>query len=234
MEHAVRITAKQLVLAAVVLVLVLVIGTWQWRATEERRRAEEIATAEGLAQLLSATFSGQTDLKVSNIQGRIDVTSVNRGRIFDSRLQATLPYSIDYFVDLSKLGARNAKFDSQSRTLMIEVPDVRVASPNVDLTRGTVGNARGFWVSRRASANLVRRAVSLTNQQAEKTAKSPENLNRARNEARVRIQRLLELPLKAAGQDDVQVVVRFPHDGVRDSEHWDVSPSIEDVLANRA
>jgi hypothetical protein len=233
MEHEVRITARQLAIGTVVLVLILVIGTWQWRAAEERRRAEEIATAEGLAQLLSATFSGQSDLKVSNIQGAIDVTSVNRGRIFDSRLQATLPYSIDYFVDLSKLGARDAKFDSQTRTLMINVPDVRVASPNVDLTKGTVGNARGFWVSRRASANLVRRAVNLTNQQAERTANSPENLTRARKEASVRIKSLLELPLRAAGQDDVQVVVRFPYDGERNGERWDVSPSIEDVLANR-
>ena len=77
-----RLTPKQIVLAAVILVLILLAATYQWRAAEERRRDEEIATAEGIAQVLTATFAGRTDLKVSNISGTIDVTSVDRGPIF--------------------------------------------------------------------------------------------------------------------------------------------------------
>lgn len=234
MESKLTVKPKQLVIGALVLIAILLIGTCQWRATEDRRRAEEIATAQGLAQVLTATFAGRTDLKISDIQGTIDVTSVDRGPIFKSTQRATLPFSIDYFVDLSNLDLEDARFDQETRTLLIEVPSVRIAQPNIDLTKGKVGTADGFWVSRRASANLVRRALNLTRDQAEKTARKPEHLQRARDEARNRIQRLLELPLKAAGQGDVQVLVRFPEDGVRDSERWDVGPSIEEVLANRS
>ena len=52
-------TPRQIVLALAILVLILLVGTCQWRAAEERRRAEEIATAEGLAQVLTATFAGR-------------------------------------------------------------------------------------------------------------------------------------------------------------------------------
>ena len=204
-----RFTPRQIALAVAALVLILLVATWQWRAAEERRRAEEIATAEGLAQVLTATFAGRTDLKVSNISGTIDVTSVDRGPIFRTEQRATLPFSVDYYVDLSQVNVGDTRYNPQSRDLTIEVPQVRIAEPNIDLTKGKVGAAEGFWVSRRASADLIRRGLTLTQAQAEKTAAKPENIRRAQAEARQRIQALLELPLQAAGHGDVSVVVRF-------------------------
>ena len=233
METNLKLTPKRLTIAAIVIVLILLVATCQIRSAEDRRRAEEIATAEGLAQVLTATFAGRTDLKVSDIRGTIDVTSVDRGPIFKSSQRATLPFSVDYFVDLSQIDLEDARFDPNSRTLVVEVPNVRVAEPNIDLTKGTVGTAKGFWVSRRASAKLVGRALNLTKSQATKTANKPENLNKPTEEARVRIQRLLELPLNATGKSDVRVVVRYPQEGRKNSERWDVGPSIQEVLANR-
>ncbi len=228
-----KITPKQAIMAAAVLILILLVATCQWRAAEERRRDEEIVTAEGLAQVLTAAFAGRTDLKVADIRGTIDVTSVDRGRIFNSKQTATLPFTVDYFLDLSKLNPRDARFDQESRTLFVGLPDVRAAAANVDWAKGKIGKAEGFWVSRGASANLVRRAIVLTQQKAETTANSPENLKKAREEARTRVQSLLEFPLNAAGQDRVRVIVHFPDEGFRNSEQWDVSRSIADVLEER-
>ena len=72
-----------------------------------------------------------------------------------------------------------------------------------------MAQAEGFWVSRRASANLVNRALRLTNEKAKQNARKPEYVERARQEARNRIGALLETPLKAAGFEDVKVVARF-------------------------
>ncbi len=231
MEKSLKITSKRLLMAGAILVLIILIATCQWRAAEEQRRDEEIATAEGLVQVVTTAFSGKSDLRVSNIRGTIDVTSVNRGKLFDSKLKATLPFSVDYFVDLSKLGADDAKYDPQSRTLLIDVPDVRVAEPNVDLTKGKVGDAEGFWVSREASANLVRRALKLTYGQAQKTASAPEHLERARSEGRARVKALMEVPLEAAGLGDVNIVVQYPGDEkVTDPSYLDLSRTYNEVL----
>lgn len=230
MEKNLKITPKRAIIAAALVMLIVLITTCQWRAAEQRRRAEEIATAEGLAQVLTATFSGRTDLKISNISGTIDVTSVDRGPIFKSEQRATLPFSVDYFVDLSKVDLKNTRFNPQSLTLMVEVPPVRAAEPNIDLTKGKVGTAEGFWVSRRASANLIGRALKLTGAQAEKTAAKPENMERARMEARQRINALLELPLRAAGYDDVRVAVHFPGELARDPSYIDQSISYNEAI----
>ena len=224
-------TPRQIVLALAILVLILLVGTCQWWAAEERRRAEEIATAEGLAQVLTATFAGRTDLKVSNISGTIDVTSVDRGPLFRSEQRATLPFSVDYYVDLSKVDLGDTRYDAQSRRLTVEVPPVRIAEPNIDLTKGKVGAAEGFWVSRRASADLIRRGLTLTRAQAEKTAAKPENVERARDEARQRIQALLELPLEAAGHDDVSIAIRFAGEPGGDPSYLDASVTYNEAIA---
>lgn len=226
-----KFTPKQIALAAALLILILLAATYQWRAVEERRRDEEIATAEGIAQVLTATFAGRTDLKVSNISGTIDVTSVDRGPIFSSEQRATLPFSVDYYVDLSQVDLGDTRYNPQSRILTIEVPPVRIAEPNIDLTKGKVGAAEGFWVSRRASADLIRRGLTLTRTQAEKTAAKPENIQRARNEARQRIQALLKLPLEAAGHDDVSIAVRFAGDPTGDPSYLDASVTYNEAIA---
>ncbi len=235
MAQKLKVTPKQILIAVAVIVLVIWVATCQWRAAEERRRDEEIATAEGLAQVVSTTFAGRTDLKVSNVSGTIDVTSVDRGTIFASELKATLPYSVDYFVDLSGLGTEDARYDPASRTLVVEIPDVRIAQPNIDLTKGRVGQAEGFWVSRRASANLVNRALRLTNEKANQNARKPEYVERARQEARNRIGALLETPLKAAGFENVKVVARFAgeEDGA-DPSYIDLSTPYNEAIEGAA
>lgn len=226
-----KFTPKQIALAAAILVLVLLVATCQWRAAEDRRRDEEIATAEGLAQVLTATFAGRTDLKVSNISGTIDVTSVDRGPIFSSEQRATLPFSVDYYVDLSKVDIGDTRYNPQSRVLTVEVPAVRIAEPNIDLTKGKVGTAEGFWVSRRASSDLIRRGLTLTRTQAAQTAAKPENVERARSEARQRIQALLKLPLEAAGHDDVSIAIRFAGEPGDDPSYLDASVTYNEAIA---
>jgi hypothetical protein len=73
----------------------------------------------------------------------------------------------------------------------------------------------------------------MANGAAVREAQKPEHLAKARDNARAAIASMLETPLDVAGLGDVKVVVRFPEDGVRDGERWDVSPSIEEVLARR-
>ena len=232
MAQTLNITPKRIIIAVIVLILVLGVATCQWRAAEERRQEEEIATAEGLAQVVSSTFAGRTDLKVSNVSGTIDVTSVNRGTIFDSKLQATLPYSVDYFVDLSSLGRDDARYDPATKSLLIEVPEVRVAEPHIDLTKGKVGEAEGFWVSRGASANLVSRALKLTREKADQNAREAENLERAKAEARARIAALLEVPLQTTRFEDVNVVVHFAGDErASDPSYLDLSTPYDEAIA---
>jgi hypothetical protein len=112
------------------------------------------------------------------------------------------------------------------------VPDVRVAEPHIDLTKGKVGEAEGFWVSREASANLVSRALKLTRQKADQNAREPENLARAQQEARTRIAALLEVPLRTTRLDDINVQVRFAgEERTSDPSYLDLSTPYNEAIA---
>lgn len=225
-------THRRAILLIAALAVLIGIFAWQQQREQERRREEQIAQAEGIARVLNATFSEQSKLKVGEVKGALDVTSVDPGdfQILRSSQRVTLPYSVDYTLDLSGMDLGDFRWDEQSRTLVVEAPDIQPGRPNIDESRRVLQETEGLWVSRRASENLSRRAAGLANQAAAKEARKPEQMQKARENARQALARLIETPLEAANLGDVNVVVRFPADGVRDTERWDASPPISEVL----
>ena len=219
----------------VLVIAVALVALFGWKREQQRQREEQLAQAQGLVRVLSATFAKQNSLKVGEVSGALDVTTVDPGR-FDflrSAQKVKLPYSVDYTVDLSRMTAAQYRWDRDSRTLVVEAPEVVAGRPNIDETQRRTLATQGVFVSRRAADNLSRRAAVQANRAAIEEAGKATHINRARENDRTVIAGMLETPLEVSGIDDVNVVVRFPRDGARSGERWDVSPSIAEVLANR-
>ncbi|GAA4001682.1 DUF4230 domain-containing protein [Sphingomonas humi] len=220
------------------LIAAMLIGGIVWyqaRQAEERRVEEELAQAQGIVRVLSATFSNKTALKVGEINGTLDVTSVDPGAVplLRSSQKATLPYSVGYTLDLKDLGADDYAWDPKARTLVIRVPLVAADPPNIDESRRDVAGTSGIFVTRGASTNLQRRASQLATAEAGRIAAEPANLAKAQANAEKLVADLARAPLDAAGLGPVTVRVVTPASGVRDGERWDVSRTIEQVLADR-
>lgn len=220
------------------LVAGLVIAAVLWflsAQAEDRRREEELAQAQGIVRVLSATFANKAALKVGEMSGTLDVTSVDSGAVpfLRSSQKATLPYSVGYTLDLKDLGADDYRWDPIARTLVIRVPIVKPDSPNIDEARRDVAGTSGIFVTRSASTNLQRRASQLATVEAGRIAAEPANLAKAQANAEKLVADLARAPLDAAGLGPVTVRVITPASGVRNSERWDVSRSIEQVLADR-
>lgn len=229
-----RIRRPRVILGLIViLALCFYIAKCVVDAREEARRKEAIATAEGFATVIRETLSEQTKLVVQEAKGALDVTSVNRGMVFDTSQKSTVPYTVLYSVDLSRVDLSNVRFDEPTKTLFVEIPGVVVSSPNIDESKRVILQRKGWWTSRDAAEKLAHRTSKLAVAAATVSANEPEKIKKAQELARVKVDRLLELPLRASGKRDVNVVVRFPTDGLRNGERWDVSPSLEQVLAQR-
>lgn len=211
------------------------IAWWQADRAKERRVQEELAQAQGIVRVLSATFANKAALKVGEINGTLDVTVVDPGAIplLRSSQKATVPYSVGYTLDLSDLGADDYRWEPDKRTLTIRVPLVSAEPPNVDEANRAVAGTSGIFVTRGASTNLARRASQLATAKAGEVAAEPENLSRAQQNAEKVVADIARTPLEAAGLGPVTVRVVTPAAGVRNSERWDVSRSIEQVLADR-
>ncbi len=220
-------------IAGVLIAVLLVFGYffWQRRAAQQ----EEYQTSLGLARVLSATFQATDRLEVGRVDGALDVTTVDPGlfRFLRSAQKATLPYSVTYQLDLSKLDTDDYRWDADRRILRVTIPDVAPTAPNIDETKRRTLATDGMFVTREAYDNLNRRAALLATRAAATEAQKPVHINAARVNARKAVARMLETPLSVAGLGDVTVEVAFPFDGTARSEQWDVSPSIAEVLARQ-
>ena len=222
---------RKLLLLIPILLLVFFIVKCVVDSAERRRIDEEIATAEGLAKVVSETFQDKFEVKVASLSGKQDVTSVNHGTIFTTKQRALIPYSVDYFVNLSKLGRSDLSYNPTSKVLRVKIPEVTVAQPNIDESRIVILNREGWFRSTKAGENLALRASKLAGEGAQKSANDPAKMKQAREYARTKISSFLQLPLETAGLRDVKVQVRFATEGVDDPSYINLSTPYEEAIA---
>ena len=237
MASHVRPQAMRLVVAVVVL-LALAAGGWVlWQRYEERYTVTtEPDSGQAVTRIITARLSGASALKVAALSGTLQATASDvRGfGWLRSDQVVKMPYSVDYFVDVGGIGEGQLSWSADTRTLVVDAPDVTVARPNIDEAARTLIETHGMYVTREAAASLSQRVSAVAQARAEREARSPERLAQAREMARAGLARLLAAPLAAAGEGDVRVVVTFPAErGARDRERWDVSTPPAEVLGNR-
>jgi hypothetical protein len=145
-----------------------------------------------------------------------------------------MPYSVDYFVDLSRLDARSLEWHPDTRTLIVDAPDVTVGKANTEEGQRTLVRTTGMFVTRRAAEELSRRTSQNAQAKAEQEAGSPERLAQAREHAKRAIAATMGAPLAAVRFTDARIVVTFPPErGLRDGARWDQSRNVRDVLDDR-
>ena len=219
-------------------VLVLVIMALAVVVYLQQRRVDKAEGEIGLesSRILSAVFTATGELKVARLSGEVlaEVDGASVGGVIRNNLQTRAPYSVEYFVDLRKMSRSSYRWNAQDRIMSVDIPDVVVAAPNIDMSRART-KIGGVFVSRWSSIDMQKRAAGRLSGRVDAKAKDPLNLDKAREGARLAISRFVQAPLSAAGISDVKVVVRLPSD-VRPTgmtaQQWDMSKSVAEVLAN--
>lgn len=214
----------------VLLVLALLLGLWVVQRYVADRLAPDPTT------IAAASLQGLREQnRLSAFAARYVAVVTSTQSQFGLSTQKTLimPGTVRYEVDLGKLTARDVAWDPASRTLSVRLPGVEVDGPQVDLTAireyGSGGVLATFTDAEDRIDTANRRAG-----QAEllRQAREPTAIRLARDATRRAVENNFSLPLRAAGVD-ARVSVRFADEPVPNDERWDVSRSIEEVLANR-
>jgi Protein of unknown function (DUF4230) len=216
--------------------IAIALGVVGWIVVQRQHAAQE-ARSVGIevSRTITASFAGMNALKVGTVSG--DVLSSSNTTTFFGTLpviqRSKAPYSVDYFVDLSKLSAANYRWNATTRTMSIDVPDVTIAAPNIDGAKAAIVQ-QGVYISRGAGITLQQQAAERATAAATSTAQDPKYIAQARANARAAIAKLATTPLKAAGLGTVKVAVRFPIDPKPASvaqEDWDRSTPVAEILA---
>lgn len=222
---------------AAVLATVAAIAWFAWNSYREQYVVTE--PDEGgpvVSQVVTATLAGMSSLKVAELSGTVQATASDiRGfGWLRSDQVVKMPYSVDYFVDVSRIGAGDVTWNEDSRTLVVDAPDIQAARPNTDEGRRTLVRTSGMFVTREAGEELARRTSQSATRAAEREAVSPQRMAQAREHGRRAMAALMGTPLASLGYGDARVIVTFPSErGRRIEEQWDTSRRPEDVIANR-
>jgi hypothetical protein len=214
--------------------IVLVVGAGFWFLGESVKRrftgpdpvTVAQASLEGLReQNRLSTFAARYVAVVTSKQSRLGLTA-----------QKTLimPGMVRYEVDLSKLQQNNVTWDANANKLTVTLPPIEVIGPDVDINNiREYGN--GGILMRLTDVEGQLDAANRKAGQAElvRQAREPTPMKLAKEATRRAIERSFAMPLKAAGMN-ASVDVYFPDESKGNNrEQWDVSRSVDDVLANR-
>ncbi len=224
--------------AALALLILFAIGAmlvgWQRYNRDYVVAVEEDGSA--VTKVIAERIAGSSSLKVSELSGTIQSTAQDvRGfGMLKSDQVVKVPFSVDYFVDVGAIGPGDLEWDEDSRTLIVNAPDVKPGKPNVDESRRTLVRTNGLFVTREAGEELSRRTSAHAQARARTAATSPERMAQAREYGRQALGRLMAAPLGAIGYGDARVLVTFPPErGTRSKDRWDVTTPINEVLANK-
>lgn len=229
-RHGPRLLAAALLLAIAAAMLV----GWQRYNRDYVVTVEEDGAA--VTTIVAERLAGASTLKVSELSGTIQSTAQDvRGfGLLKSDQLVKMPFSVDYFIDVGGIGAGQLEWNPQTRTLIVNAPDVKPGRANVDESRRTLVKTGGLFVTREAGEELSRRTSAHAQARVQAAAGSPERMAQARDYGRAALARLMAAPLAAAGQGDARVIVTFPAErGARNDEQWDVTTPINEVLAKQ-
>ena len=135
-----------------------------------------------------------------------------------------LPGDVRYELDLAKLQPDDVTWDASSQTLSVQLPEIEIAGPDVDLNAAQEYGAGGVLSALTNadetldSANRAKAVADLRKQ-----AQGPMQMRLAHQAARAAVERSFAMPLVAAGFKDAKVVARFPTEGSDETSYVDLS-----------
>jgi hypothetical protein len=222
--------------AIAIALLILCVGAAMLVGWQRYNRDYVVTTREdgsAVTQVIAEKIAGVSSLKVSELSGTIQSTArdVRGFGLLKSDQVVKMPFSVDYFVDVDGIGARDLEWNPASRTLIVNAPDVRPARANVDESRRTLVKTGGLFVTRQAGEELSLQTSAHAQARAEASARAPERMAQAREYGRAALTKLMAAPLAAAGYADARILVTFPPErGNRSRDRWDVTTPINEVL----
>lgn len=186
--------------------------------------------------IASASLQGLREQnRLSAFAARFVAVSTSTQSQFGLSTRKTLimPGMVNYEVDLAKLQQKDVTWDAGTHTLGVTLPPIEVSQPQIDLTQmreyGDGGILSTFTDADAKLQDANRRAGQ---QELVRQAHEPVPINLARDATRRAVERSFAMPLTAAGMD-VTVKVRFADEPKDNSEIWDTTRSLDQVLKNR-
>jgi len=162
----------------------------------------------------------------------VSVTTSETSRLgFSAKRTLILPGDVRYELDLSKLQSRDVTWDASTKTLRVQLPEIELAGPDVDLAAAQEygeGGVLSALTDANQELDSTNRAKAVSD--LRKQASGAVQMRLAHQAARAAIERSFAMPLLAAGFKDVKVVARFPTEGTDVASYLDLSTPYDEAI----
>jgi Protein of unknown function (DUF4230) len=159
------------------------------------------------------------------------VTSEQKRFVLTARKTLIIQGLVRYEVDLAKLASNDVRWDDSTNTLRVRIPDIEVASPQIDLGSIQEYGEGGILIALTDAEkvlDLANRNKGLA--ELSRQAKGPVPMRLARDAARRAITQNFAVPLKAAGIN-AKVEAKFGDEMVgKVDTRWDLSTPLEEIM----
>ena len=153
------------------------------------------------------------------------------GGLVSSERTLILPGDVRYELDLAKLQPNDVTWNGSSSTLTVQLPEIEVAGPDVDINQVREYGGNGVLsalTNSNQQLDQANRARAVADLRKQATAEVPMRL--AHQAARAAVERSFAMPLIAAGFKDAKVVARFPTEGSDDASYLDLSTPYDQAI----
>lgn len=213
-------------LAAPILFVLLI-----WLAVSDFRAFRDGPDAETIASASLKGIREQNRLTAFSANYSAVVTSEQRRFGLSARKTLIMQGMVRYEIDMTKLASNDVRWDADTNTLRVRIPDIEVTAPQIDLqsireyTDGGVLTALTDAERVLDSANRSKGLAELSRQ-----AEGQVPMRLAREAARRAIVQNFTVPMKAAGID-VKVEAKYGNELVgKVDTRWDYSTPLEEIM----
>ena len=201
-----------------------------WRS-DRAREAAEMQLGLDSSRVISVSFEKAREVKVYSGKSVITARTTDPAffKILSTSQTKKIPVTFDYFINLKKVDQSDYRWNKDTQTLIVTMPDITIGSPNANEEAAEIEQV-GLYISREAGIRMNRNAARAVRLRAMEEARKPENILAARESARTFMTEFTRAPLKAAGLSNVKIAVRFPFDSKNANDRWDESRPVADIM----
>jgi hypothetical protein len=159
------------------------------------------------------------------------VTSEQRRFGLSARKTLIMQGLVRYEVDMTKFAANDVRWDADTNTLRVRIPDIQVSKPQIDLKSIQEYGEGGILIAL-TDAERTLDAANRAKGEAEliEQAKGPVPMRLARDATRRAIAQNFAVPLKAAGIN-AKVEAKYGDELVgKVDTRWDLSTPLEEIM----
>lgn len=226
-ENPVRDWSMRIAAIAAPVVFILIVW-WAidgFRGLHDGPSPETVANAslKGMREQNRLTaFAANYSAVVTSQQSRFGLTA---------RKTLILQGLVRYEVDMTKLASNDVRWDADTNTLRVRIPDIEIAAPQIDMS-SIQEYSQGGILTALTDAEQVLDKANRNKGVAEiaRQAEGPVPMRLAREAARRAVIQNFEVPMRAAGMQ-VKVDAKFGNELVgKVDTRWDYSTPLEEIV----